>query len=174
MNYEFTVFVSKEYSLAMHRAVRRIRAPMPADLYPWLIRIVFTFLLCYWLYMLISEPLSRQAITLVVPVMLIFGIVMTFRSSYEARRAVAEHHRKFGEYEEHCRISEEGYESTSPAVQFKYSWDKFDALHVFPEFWFLQMGETKYYPLPADKLTPEVRDFLVRKITEHGGKVRGK
>jgi len=43
---------------------------------------------------------------------------------------------------------------------------------TFPEAWLVFTTKWHYFTIPTESLTAEVRDFLKKKVLEHGGKVK--
>ena len=89
------------------------------------------------------------------------------RSSYfgqaaQAARTVGTLHWRFDEETLHFRCDDR--EGT-------FQWRAVEKLSCLPEIWVLQFSGQPT-PLPASLLSADLREFLVRKIREAGGKVR--
>jgi len=81
---------------------------------------------------------------------------------------------KFGQFEATYRIADDGLHMRTPQGEVMMPWHKFARLVRHHDLWILGVTRDIEYTLPAEKLTPQVREFIVSKIMEHGGKVRGK
>ncbi len=52
-----------------------------------------------------------------------------------------------------------------------YPWKNFTSLWQQPQGWLMFYGERQYIPLPIAFLDTELQQFIIRKITEAGGKI---
>ncbi|MFC1805740.1 YcxB family protein [Planctomycetota bacterium] len=69
------------------------------------------------------------------------------------------------------RLSEAGMEIDAPLGQIRLPWHLVDRLWRFPDMWLVFHRPSDFYVLPTPFPDPEMADFIVAKVREHGGKV---
>ncbi len=53
----------------------------------------------------------------------------------------------------------------------RVKWKVFTKVWRFPEVWLLFSGDRSYVTLPTQPLSPDVKQFIITKVEENGGKV---
>lgn len=119
---------------------------------------------------LAASPLSWWTFLFGGCILLILAIRIFVRISVarRARATVA----KLGEYDVKFSITEEGLVYETPLKKGMIPWRMFVSLSRFPDFWLIHKTPILAEALPTDQLTPEVRDFIIAKVKENGGKVK--
>jgi hypothetical protein len=80
----------------------------------------------------------------------------------------------YGEFDIIYRLADDGLHYSTPFSTGVYPYKVMQRLKRFPDLWVIYETRETVIPLPTDKLAPEVREFIVSKVREHGGKVQGK
>ena len=70
------------------------------------------------------------------------------------------------------RFSEAAFEYRTAKLTSRLAWDQFRGIRIVKGVWLLMTGETAYITLPAESVTPELREFLFRKMSEVGAGVK--
>jgi len=167
MDAEFTVLWTVDLTRKAHWRLFRNLFELT-----WFRAVFFPLALSFFIIKLIYDPSDWS--TMMIGCALAFLLLVSIFAWLAIARQIRGTARTFGEFEAVYRITEEGIQVRSPYGELRLGWDKFGKLYRASDIWFLVAGYVLYCFFPTDKLTPEVRDFIVNKITEHGGKVRGK
>jgi len=70
------------------------------------------------------------------------------------------------------RLDDEEFTALSPLAESHVKWAAAHKLWRFADVWLLFFSARQYLTLPTADLSDDVRDFIVRKVQEAGGKVR--
>jgi len=70
----------------------------------------------------------------------------------------------------HLRFGSDMVEMTSDLGRSEVPWNQFVQLWRQPDFWLLFYDRNAFVTLPAAQLEPELRDFIVEKVRQNGGK----
>jgi hypothetical protein len=70
------------------------------------------------------------------------------------------------------RFSDDGVEVVSSLGESRFKWQVVEKIWRFPEVWLLFFSKHHYTTLPLDDLTPELRDFISKKVSDNGGEIR--
>jgi hypothetical protein len=129
-----------------------------------------TFALC----LTSSEITSSRAGNLVLGFLL--GIVATlgFQFFYQFlsfEKGAAEAARQWNGVEVTYRFNEAGMAMDSAVASGNYAWKMIVKVRHNPKVWMFFFGEQDYGALPAEHLSNELRQFVIRKVSEAGGKI---
>jgi hypothetical protein len=82
------------------------------------------------------------------------------------------HVRKFGVESVTVEVTDEHLRYASQSGEQRFPWQAFDAVWRWTDQWLLFYNPVNALILPAEQLAPEVREFIVAKVKENGGKVK--
>lgn len=102
----------------------------------------------------------------------IFFVAIVFLPRYLMARSAKATIAKWGEYKAEYTISDEGVRGKGPYGENNIPWGKMEALWQFPDMWLLLITKRAFFIFPTAALTQGVREFIVLKVRENGGKVK--
>jgi hypothetical protein len=117
-----------------------------------------------------SSPQTWVWLSILPAIAATLSLLVFVRHRYN--RAVQAIHSRWGEFEATYSVTDEGIRYETPYACGIYPCKVFHRLLRFSDMWLLYVDHANAIVLPTDRLGPEVREFLVRKVRECGGEVR--
>ena len=117
-----------------------------------------------------SDPRTWLWVPMVPAAIAVAALLLVVRARYN--RAIQAVHSRWGEFEVTYQVTDEGIRYSTPYACGIYPCKVFHRLARFPDMWLLYVDHANAVVLPTDRLTADVRDFLLSKVRECGGQVK--
>jgi hypothetical protein len=117
-----------------------------------------------------SNPQTWLWVPMVPAAVAVTALLLVVRARYN--RAVQSIHSRWGEFDVTYHVTDEGIRFTTPHACGLYPCKDFHRLARFSDMWLLFVDHANAVVLPTDRLTEDVREFLLHKVRECGGQVK--